>query len=83
MCHEAVLGRAESSSIFVHKSGRIYSMSVKDVAAVSLGKKKESACLTYHTKTLGSNTSVKTENYLRFITISVPFLLKMWEHNTA
>lgn len=79
-----VAGRLGSSFIFVDKSGEISSMSVKGCGSSILGKgEKESAVLAHHTKILGSNLRIKTENYLSLITISVSFfLLKMWVHNT-
>lgn len=80
--HVSVLGRTESSFIFMIRVVDFLQYQWKDVAVVSLGKKKESPCLTYHAKTLGSNSRLKTENYLNLITISMSFLLKMWEHNT-
>lgn len=68
----------------VNKGGGISSVSVEGCGSSILGKgEKESACLTHHAKTLGSNLSIKTDNYLSLITISLSFfLLKMWEHNT-
>lgn len=81
--HVSVLGRTGSSFISVIRLLEFLQYQWKDVAVFSLGKKKESACLTYLTQTLGSNSNLKTENYLSLITISVSFLLKMWEHNPS
>lgn len=83
--HVAVSGRLGGSFIFVDKGSGISSMSVKGCGSSILGKgEKESACLAHYAKTLGSNLSTKTENYLSLITVCVSFFsLKMWEHNTS
>lgn len=82
MFHVAVSG---SSFIFVDKSGGISSMTVKGWGSSILGKgEKESPHLAQYAKNLGSKLSIKTENCLSLITISVSFLsLKMWECNTS
>lgn len=53
-------------------------MSAKGRGSSILGRgEKESAHLTHHSKTLRSNLSVMSKNYLSLITVSVSFLLKM------
>lgn len=85
MFHVAASGRLGGSSVFVNRSSGISSMPVKGCSSSSLGKgEKESTHLAHHAKSLGSNLSTKTENYLSLITVSVSFFsLKMWEHNAS
>lgn len=84
MFHVAVPERRGGSFVFVDKGGGLSSMSVKGFNSSILRKGgKESAHLVYHVKTLRSNLSIKTENYLSLIAISVSFFsLRKWEHNT-
>lgn len=85
MFYVAVSGKLGGFFSFVDKSGIISSFrSVKGYVSSILGKGgEESAHLAYHARTLGSHLSIKSESYLNLITISVSFLLKMWECSTS